>query len=171
MATPDYHTHTHSLNVAVYAICLGSYLKMDKISLSELGEAGLLHDLGKSKIDPNIVKKNGSLNKKEFETMMTHPLLGHSLGVKIGINNNKILSAIKYHHEKIDGTGYPNGLAGVAIPLYARIVGICDIFDAITCKRSYKDALTTYEALKHMKNNMKGHIDPSLLNSMMQMFK
>lgn len=171
IATHDYYTHTHSLNVAIYALSLGSFLQMTKSTLSELGEAALLHDLGKSKVSPEIINKNGKLTDKEFKTMMSHPLLGYSIGLKIGIDNNRVLAGIKHHHEKMDGTGYPAGFSGLAIPLFARIIGICDIFDALTSKRSYKEAMTSFEALKLMKFQMKDHIDHDLLNNMVRMFR
>ena len=171
IAAHDYYTHTHSLNVAIYALSLGSYLLLNQSTLSELGEAALLHDLGKSKVNSEIINKNGKLTEKEFKTMMAHPSLGYSIGLKIGIDNSKILEGIKHHHEKMDGSGYPSGFSGEGIPLFARIIGICDIFDALTSKRSYKEAMTTFEALKLMKFQMKDHIDHNLLNKMVMMFR
>lgn len=171
IAEHDYYTHTHSLNVAIYAMSLGSYLKLDRISLSELGESALLHDLGKSKISPEIINKNGKLTDKEFKKMMAHPSLGYTVGLKLGIKNKKVLAGIKYHHEKMDGSGYPDGLYGVGIPLYARIIGLCDIFDALTSKRSYKEAMSTFEAIKLIKTQMNSHVDLKLLNSMLMMFR
>ncbi|MCF6308903.1 MAG: HD-GYP domain-containing protein [Sulfurimonas sp.] len=171
IAEHDYYTHTHSLNVAVYAMSLGSFLKLDKKSLAELGESALLHDLGKSKISPDIINKNGKLTDKEFRKMMAHSTLGYSIGLKLGIDNNRILQGIKYHHEKMDGSGYPDGLLGNGIPIYARIIGLCDIFDALTSKRSYKDAMTTFDAIKLIKTQMSNHVDLKLLNSMLMMFR
>jgi HD-GYP domain-containing protein (c-di-GMP phosphodiesterase class II) len=171
IATHDYYTHTHSINVAIYALSLGNFLGLRGEELEQLGESALLHDLGKSKIDPNIINKNGALTKEEFETMKKHPTFGVSLGLKLGIKNKKILEGIKYHHEKMDGSGYPSGLYKEEIPIYAKIVGMCDIFDALTSERSYKKAMTSFEALKLMKVEMSKHIDLKLLNQMILMFK
>lgn len=171
IATHDYYTHTHSINVAIYALSLGNFLGFKGEELGELGESALLHDLGKSKIDPAIINKNGALTKEEFETMKKHPSHGVSLGLKLGIKNKRILEGIKYHHEKMDGSGYPNGLYKEEIPIYAKIVGMCDIFDALTSERSYKKAMTSFEALKLMKTEMSKHIDLKLLNQMILMFK
>lgn len=171
IAEHDYYTHTHSLNVAIYSMSLGSFLNLDKKSLAELGESALLHDLGKSKICPSIINKNGKLDDKEWKKMMAHPSLGYTIGRRLGMTNQKVLDGIRHHHEKMDGTGYPNGLAGTGIPLYARIIGLCDIFDALTSKRSYKEAMTTFEAIKLIKVQMSKHVDIQLLNSMLLMFK
>lgn len=171
IAAHDYYTHTHSINVAIYSLSLGSYLKLDKISLAELGESALLHDLGKSKIDTSIINKNGKLTEEEFKKIQSHPALGYSIGVKIGIKNQKVLNGIRHHHEKMDGSGYPYGYSEFEIPLYARIVGLCDIFDALTSRRSYKEPMSTFDAMKLMRNQMKNHIDLNLLNNMVSMFK
>lgn len=171
IAAHDYYTHTHSLNVAIYSLSLGSFLQLSEEELSELGEAALLHDLGKSKICPTIINKNGKLDDKEWKKMLAHPSLGYTVGLRIGITNKKVLQGIKHHHEKMDGSGYPHGLAGSGIPLYARIIGLCDIFDALTSKRSYKEAMTSFEALLLIKTKMNNHVDLKLLNSMILMFK
>jgi len=164
-------TPTHSLNVAIYALSLGSYLKLKKEALLELGESALLHDLGKNKIDEQIVNKNDKLSTDEYEVIKEHSKLGHDICIEIGITNKNTLDGIIYHHEKIDGTGYPSGLKGEDIPLFARIIGICDTFDALTSQRSYKEAFPTFEALKHMKIEMKNYFDTDLVNKMIMMFR
>lgn len=171
IATHDYYTHTHSINVAIYALSLGTFMGMDPEELSELGEAALLHDLGKSQIDSAIINKKGILTREEFQIMKKHPIHGARLGLQLGIRNKQVLNGIKYHHEKSDGSGYPAGLYKDEIPLYARIISICDIFDALTSERSYKKALTSFEALTLMKNEMSNNIDISLLRNMVLMFR
>ena len=171
IAAHDYYTHTHSINVAIYALSLGSFLNFTSKELSELGEAALLHDLGKSKIDPRIINKNGKLTNEEFDEMKKHPSLGYTVGVKLGIKNKKVLEGISHHHEKMDGTGYPFRMRGENIPYYARIIGLCDIFDALTSRRSYKDPMTSFEALLLIKTNMKDHVDMTLLKKMIEMFR
>ena len=171
IVTLDYFTQTHSINVSIYALSLGSYLKMQPETLSELGESALLHDLGKSKIDPMIINKNGILTDTEFNEIKKHSELGYKIGVKLGIKNTNVLEGIRYHHEKMDGTGYPSRLKGTEIPLFARIIGICDIFDALTSRRTYKEAMSTFEAIKHMKLKMNKHVDVKLLDKMIKMFQ
>ncbi len=171
IATHDYYTHTHSLNVSVYAVSLGMFLGLRKRDLRELGEAALLHDLGKNKIKTSIINKDGKLTDLEYEEVKHHSEYGFEISEHIGIKNKRILEAIKYHHEKLDGSGYPDGLKGEDIPLFARIIGVCDIFDALSSKRSYKDAMQTFDVLKLMKTKMKDELDMELLNKMITMFR
>jgi len=171
LAEHDYYTHTHSLNVSIYALSLGAYLKLDKDMLEKLGESALLHDLGKREIDADIINKNGKLTDKEFEIMKDHSMFGFKLAIKMGVRSKVVLEGIKYHHERVDGTGYPDGLKDKDIPLFAKIVAITDVFDALTSKRSYKDAMQTFEALKLMKLKMNDHLDVKLINDMIMMFR
>jgi len=165
------HTHTHSINVSIYALSLASFLNFSKDSLSDIGESALLHDLGKSKIDSKIVNKKGKLTDQEFKIIQNHSNLGYYLGMKIGIKKRSVLNGIKYHHEKMDGSGYPLKLKGEDIPLFARIIGVCETFDALTTHRSYKAAISPFEALKLMKIEMKNHLDMNLVNKMIMMFR
>jgi HD-GYP domain-containing protein (c-di-GMP phosphodiesterase class II) len=167
----DYYTHTHSINVSVYSLSFGHFLGMRETQLKELGISAVLHDLGKSKIDYNIINKNGKLDPEEFAQMKKHPEIGDYLAKNIGITNKDILSGIRHHHEKLLGTGYPDGLKGDEISLFAKIIGICDIFDALSTRRSYKDPLTTFESLQLMKQKMLGELDPHILNQFILMFK
>ena len=165
----DYYTHTHSLNVSIYALCLGAELGIDKDDLISLGRAALLHDIGKSKIDPKIVNKNGSLTDEEFEVMKNHPRYGYEIAKDYNIQDKKILDGIHHHHEKIDGRGYPNKLYGEQITLFPRIISICDVFDALTTKRTYKPAMISFDALMLMKTTMSSHFDHKLLNKFIRM--
>jgi HD-GYP domain-containing protein (c-di-GMP phosphodiesterase class II) len=171
IASHDYYTHTHSINVTIYSLSLGSYLGLTQQALSDLGESALLHDLGKSKVDVNIINKKAKLTDKEFEEIKKHPMLGYTIGLKLGIKNRDVLEGIRHHHEKMDGSGYPHKMKGEKIPYFARIIAICDIFDALTSKRSYKEAMTSFEALLLMKTTMKEHIDIKILNNMINMFR
>ena len=171
IATHDYYTHTHSINVAIYSLSLGSFLKLEKSELSELGEAALLHDLGKSKVDANIINKNGTLTDVEFKEIKNHPALGFRQGVKLGIKNKKVLAGIRHHHEKMDGSGYPFAMKGEDIPYYSRIICVCDIFDALTSQRSYKESISSFEAFRLMKTTMKSELDLKVLNKMIEMFR
>ena len=165
----DYYTHTHSINVCVYALSLGSYLGLKAHVLEDLGMSALLHDLGKSKVDRNITNKKGRLTYDEYEQMKHHPSYGYAIALKIGIKESRILDGIRHHHEKLDGSGYPDGLADSKITLFARIIGVCDVFDALSTKRPYKDRLSSYDSLLLMKETMKNHLDMHLIDSFIQM--
>ena len=164
----DYRTHTHSVNVSIYALFFGQFLKFSQEDLIELGISALLHDLGKSKIDLNIINKNGKLSELEFAYMKKHPLLGYEIARKFGIKSNNILLGIRNHHERVDGAGYPDNLTIHELKIFPKIIAICDIFDALTTKRSYKNALSSYEAFKLMKKD-NYHLDPILLKRFIEM--
>ena len=144
---------------------------LEKEDLLNLGISSLLHDLGKSKIDSTIINKNGLLTDVEFVEVKNHPYYGWLIAQEIGISNKDILDGIVYHHEKIDGTGYPKGLKGDKIPLYAKIISICDAFDAISTKRTYKDSISSFGALLLMKKEMSNSFDIHLVNSFIQMLR
>ncbi len=165
----DYYTHTHSLNVSIYALCLGAELGLLDDELTSLGRAALLHDLGKSKIEYELVNKNGELSIDEFQEMKMHPLFGYDIAVNIGIDNQEILDGIRHHHEKLDGNGYPDGLKAYEITLFPRIISICDIFDALTTTRSYKPAMTSFQTLQLMKKEMETHLDMQILDTFIKM--
>lgn len=167
----DYYTHTHSLNVTVLTLALGKKLNLEKKDLEDLGLSALLHDIGKSKIDKRILNKKSALSPREFEIMKKHALYGYSYALKIGIDKKSILAGIKSHHEKIDGTGYPDGLKGDEIHLFSKIIGICDIFDALISKRAYKNPLSIYETLLLIKTQMKNKLDMNLFNHFILLLK
>lgn len=159
----DYYTYTHCVNVSIYAIAFGHYLKLNKQQLLSLGMGALLHDIGKLKIPNEIVNKNGKLTDEEFKIMEQHPIFGVKVLEELGETNKDVLQIIEQHHEKIDGSGYPNNLEKEMIYPLSQIVTIADIFDALTTKRSYKEALTSYRALIIMQKEMKNEINQNLL--------
>jgi putative nucleotidyltransferase with HDIG domain len=165
----DYYTHTHSINVSIYTLSLGSFLGLKGKDLETLGMAAILHDLGKSKIDYEIINKNGKLSEDEFIQMKNHPTFGHEIALKLGIADERILTGIRHHHEKISGGGYPDNIKGEQISQFARIIGVCDVFDALSTKRSYKDPMSSFASLKLMKEQMEGHLDMDMVNSFIKM--
>lgn len=160
----DYYTYTHCVNVAVYSVGLGKELGLAVRELERLGSGGILHDLGKAKVDIALINKPGKLTDEEFAKVKDHPALGYDLLRKLHEDDQVILSIVRHHHEKLNGKGYPDGLMAEGIDVYARITAIADIFDALTTKRSYKPALSTFEALDLMHHQMAGELDPKLLN-------
>ncbi|MDQ1340063.1 MAG: hypothetical protein QG567_1220 [Campylobacterota bacterium] len=159
----DYYTFTHSVDVSVYALGIGKELKMNPKTLNLLAEGAILHDIGKSKIDIKIVNKPGRLVDEEFKIMKQHPQFSYDILHELGLRNPSILTAARDHHEKLNGKGYPNGISGEQISSFARIIAIADIFNALTTRRSYKPALSSFEALKIMKNEMSEELDENIL--------
>jgi HD-GYP domain-containing protein (c-di-GMP phosphodiesterase class II) len=165
----DYYTHTHSINVSIYTISLGSFMGISGDELKTLGTAAVLHDIGKSKVDYNIINKNGRLDDMEFTEMKRHPGEGHAIALKLGITDERILTGIRHHHERLEGGGYPDNLKGDQVSKFARIIGVCDVFDALSTKRSYKDPMRSFEALVLMKKEFSTHLDMSMVNAFIKM--
>ena len=163
----DYYTYTHSVNVSTYALGFGEYLNLSEENLKVIGMAGVMHDVGKRKIPSEIINKNGKLTNEEFDLMKSHPTFGVEILKELGETNQLLLDIVEQHHEKIDGSGYPKGLKKDDIHIIAQIMSIADIFDALTTKRSYKDAMKSFEAFNIMHNHMKKELNPKLLRKFM----
>jgi len=169
IAAHDYYTHTHSINVSIYSLSLAKFLGLKDKDLEDIGMSSMMHDLGKSKVDWDIINKNGKLTDTEFTRMKKHPAAGYDIALTLGITDKRILAGIRSHHEKLDGGGYPDGLKDKQISLFPRIIAVCDVFDALTTKRSYKDAMTSFEAIGLMKKQMQGHLDMRLIDALIKM--
>lgn len=166
----DYYTYTHSVNVLVYSIALGQHTgHSDLRVLREFGEGLLLHDIGKSRIDPIILNRKGRLTREQWAIMQRHPIFGEEIVREHGISEPKALDVVRHHHEKLPGTGYPDRLTGNQISVWARICAIADIFDALTTRRPYKDALPSFDALRLMKQEMHDDLDGDLFRSFVTM--
>jgi putative nucleotidyltransferase with HDIG domain len=159
----DQYTFTHSVNVSVLSIAIGRRLGSSLQELNNLGFAGLLHDVGKMKVPEGILNKPGKLTDAEFEIMKAHPALGYEyLRSERGISQ-EILFAVKYHHEKADGSGYPSGLTDTEIPRFAKIIAIADVYDAITSERVYHKGMVPSDALKLIFSWSGKHFNESLV--------
>ena len=159
----DYTTYNHSVDVALFATGFGDYLNMDIEDLKKLSFAALMHDIGKSRLDQDILHKNGKINNEEFTHIKDHSVYGEMILKEHGVNDEDILKGVRHHHEKEDGSGYPDNLKGKDTSLFAKIISIADIFSAITTDRSYKQACSSYETLLIMKNKMSHEVDNKLL--------
>lgn len=159
LKTADDYTYMHSVAVCALMIALARQLKLDAQQVREAGMAGLLHDLGKAVIPTEILNKPGRLTEAEFEIIKTHPVEGHKLLLAGRGAGEMALDVCLHHHEKIDGSGYPKGLKGEQISLFARMGAVCDVYDAITSNRPYKNGWDPAESLKRMAE-WQGHFDP-----------
>ena len=145
----NYSIDKHSLHVTIYALNLGILLQFDKNKLELLGMAGLLHDIGLEEYRESIYHES-ELSKNEYEKMHQHPLLSINIAEHNHIHNPYIIEAIHHHHERYDGSGYPDKLHAKQISQFASILAICDVFDALTTDRPYRKKYSYFEALKLM---------------------
>jgi len=167
LKSKDEYTYLHSVAVCALMVNLARHLRLDEVSVQQLGFAGLLHDIGKIAIPEAIINKPGSLSDEEFAIVRDHPARGYALLSEDAEVPDAALDVCRHHHEKMDGTGYPYGMAGEAISRAARMGAICDVYDALTSNRAYKQAWTPAEAVANMAR-WKGHFDPALLFAFMQ---
>lgn len=162
----DYYTYTHSVNVFIYSIVLAQRVGLlDYTGMSEFGLGTLLHDIGKSRIDPAILRSKGALTEEQWRIVKCHPADGEEILKERDGVGDTALDVVRHHHEKLDGSGYPDALANGGISGFARVVAIADIFDALTTRRTYRDALGSFPSLRTMREEMKGKIDDGYFRS------
>jgi putative nucleotidyltransferase with HDIG domain len=160
----DDYTYSHSLNVSLMAIIIAKWMGFSEKQIDEVAIAGLLHDLGKTKVSQELLSKPGKLTQGEFEEVKKHTILGYMLVEKVVDISPEIKYAILMHHEKIDGTGYPTGAMENQIPLYAKIIAVADIYDAMTSNRTYRDRLCPFEVIKEFEMQTYGKLDTEVLS-------
>lgn len=165
----DAYTAEHCLRVGILAITFGRFLDFPEKDLQTLGMCGMLHDVGKMKIPADVLNKPGALSPEEWQLMKQHPELGHELLDSQHDLDPVILDATLSHHERLDGTGYPNGVSGLNISLFARIVSIVDAYDAMTSDRPYMRGRTTAEALNILYKCSGNQFDGSLVEVFIRM--
>jgi putative nucleotidyltransferase with HDIG domain len=166
----DPSTHGHSQRVAELAIATGRELGLSEDELKPLAYGGLLHDVGKIGVAETILHKSGRLEDDEREQMQAHPSIGAEIlrGVEF---LREAAPAVRNHHERWDGTGYPDGLTGEAIPLVARIVNAADTFDACTSPRPYQPAMTLEEAIAVLHRLRGSQIDPAVCDALVRVLR
>lgn len=171
LTSHDYYTFTHSINVCIYSLSLARRLGIDsQVELNTLGTGALLHDIGKSTIPREILLKKGKLDNDEWKIIKEHPERGVELVKKSQAATGDMLDIVRHHHEKLDGTGYPYGLKGTDIPSYAKLVCICDIFDALNTNRPYKQAADTFHSLEIMNDQFPGKLDKHMFREFILLF-
>jgi len=158
LKTADDYTYLHSVAVCALMVALARRLELDAATTREVGMAGLLHDLGKATMPPEVLNKPGKLTEEEFRIMKSHPVEGYRLLAEHGAVDVLPLDVCLHHHEKIDGTGYPHGLTGENISLFAKMGAVCDVYDAITSNRPYKSGWDPAESIRKMAE-WTGHFD------------
>ncbi|MEF2231469.1 MAG: HD domain-containing phosphohydrolase [Pseudodesulfovibrio sp.] len=154
----DYKTYTHCMHVFIYSVAVFQTYDMGDAEIFECALGALLHDVGKARIPKRILNKRGSLTTAERSVIKEHPVHGVSMCAHLPMSQNTI-NCILFHHEKLDGTGYPAGLKGDNLPLPVRIISMADVYDALTTERPYAEAMPPYEALTLMRHDMRHALD------------
>jgi HD-GYP domain-containing protein (c-di-GMP phosphodiesterase class II) len=163
-------TEEHALRIAEICKKIGERLLLNKQQLDELYLCSILHDIGKVSIDDRILNKLSRLNDREWNIMKMHPEIGYRIAKSVP-EIASIAEYIYFHHERLDGTGYPCGLKGEEIPLLSRILAVADAYDAMTEGRIYKKAISYEEAAEEIRKNAGGQFDPNIVEIFLEIIK
>jgi HD-GYP domain-containing protein (c-di-GMP phosphodiesterase class II) len=164
MEERDPYTAGHSRRVRAYSLRLGRALGLDDRQMRELSLAAKLHDIGKVGVPEAVLNKPAPLTPDEMDAVRKHPIIGERILRSI-VRSRAVLAAIRGHHERIDGTGYPDGLKGSKIPLLARVITVVDCFDALTSARAYRAPLSPAQALEALRAAAGNHFQPEFVRA------
>ncbi|WP_248924916.1 HD-GYP domain-containing protein [Paenibacillus hamazuiensis] len=169
----DPYTAGHSSRVALYSLWIARKLGVDEEECKHFHRAALMHDIGKIGVPDRILLKADSLNEEEFAVMASHTVIGARILSKMEPEGRMIQATevAKYHHEKMDGSGYPERLVGDRIPFYARIVAVADAFDAMTTDRPYAKGRSFQEGIKELVRCKGTHFDPRVVDAFESVMK
>ncbi len=165
LKTKDDYTYMHSVAVCALMIALAKQLKLSDDEVKEAGMAGLLHDIGKMMIPSEVLNKPGKLTDDEFELVKRHPLEGYQMLLRTKTMSPVVLDVCLHHHEKVDGSGYPYHYDDSKISLMAKMGAVCDVYDAITSNRPYKQGWCPAESIKKMAEWSKKHFDDKVFQA------
>jgi HD-GYP domain-containing protein (c-di-GMP phosphodiesterase class II) len=167
LKTQDDYTYMHSVAVCALMTALAKRLELSELEIKQVGLAGLLHDVGKTKIPLDVLNKPGALTDREFDLVKLHPQRGYELLVEAKINDPVALDVCLHHHEKLDGSGYPYGFKDADISIYAKMGAVCDVYDAVTSNRPYKSGWEPGMSLKRMAQWVT-HFDQTIFKAFVQ---
>lgn len=154
------YIHSHPVNVAFLSFVIGKWLNLDDLNLVNLVCAGLLHDIGKAKIKDSLLNKADPLTLEEMEKMKSHPVISYKMIRDTNVFDSDVLQGVLFHHERMDGTGYPLRLKGEKINLFSKIIAIADTFDAITATKAYRQKNSPLKAVEEIQANSFNLLDP-----------
>jgi len=163
----DEYTKGHSERVRLYSTEIARELGFGKNELSRLQLSAILHDIGKIGVPDSVLNKPGNLLPEEYEIIKRHPVIGYEI-LKYVEDFEDVREGVKYHHERFDGSGYPEGLKGNEIPTFARIIAVADTFDAMTSNRTYRKALPFEVALNEISKGKGTQFDPEIVNAFLK---
>jgi putative two-component system response regulator len=166
----DEYTRGHSGRVSEYAVLTGRQLGLDRLMLDELRLGGELHDIGKIGTRDAILNKPGRLTDEEFAEMRRHTTDGEEMLSVLRADHPEVLHIVRWHHERMDGSGFPDGLMGAQIPLSARIIGVVDAFDAMTSTRAYRPEQSLDYAFGELERGKGRQFDPEIVNAFVAAF-
>jgi putative two-component system response regulator len=161
----DREAGAHNLRVARLCVHIGRQMSMSAVELRILARAGLMHDIGKLGIPDSVLEKHAPLDESEWLLVRTHPEIGLGMLDRAGRSSRELL-AVLYHHERMDGSGYPYGLKAETIPIEARIVAVADTYDALTSDRPYRDACSETEARRVLVEEARTRLDPRAVGAL-----
>ena len=164
----DEYTYHHSLSVAVLSIAIGQHLGLDRNDLHHLGKCAMMHDIGKVEVPIEILHKPTRLSNDEFNVVRHHSASGFNFLVNQNIGDDKLRSGVLYHHEKVNGKGYPHGLTGNLIPLWGRIISVGDVYDALTSNRPYRRPMLPSEAIEYIMGGIGSNFDYDIVKAFAQ---
>lgn len=162
------YTYRHSLNVSILTGILGKWLNYEGKQLRKLLLAGLLHDIGKATIPKDVLDKPGPLTCDEMDIIKLHSQYGYELAANSPDISHEVKLGILHHHERVDGSGYPQGLQSKEIHPYARVVAIADIYDAMTSERVYRKKMTPFRVMEVIQQQMYNQLDPTICFTFVQ---
>jgi putative nucleotidyltransferase with HDIG domain len=169
----DPYTAGHSSRVAIYSLWIARELGIEENECRQFHRAALMHDIGKIGVPDRVLLKDESLDDEEFNIMISHTIIGARILSKMEPEEQMLQASqvAKYHHEKMDGTGYPEGLQGEEIPYYARIVAVADAFDAMTTDRPYARGRSQYDGIVELIRCKGTHFDPGVVDAFAKVMK